>query len=1291
MANTWWLPPYVGEQSTQAHRFPAVILFNDVSGFTPMSEALGKQGSRGTELLTGILNNYFSPIIDIIHAHGGLIAQFVGDALTIIFPVEDSPQHAVHHATQCAIMMQTTMARYQAINTPAGDYQLSMKSGIAMGKVLSLTVGNGAQLPILAGEALVHSAAAEQLATDGQTLLHKSVWDALPPAQTAPVNDDFSRLELLTTPTLPPVDTTPEPQKQVAIRMLHPILRDRLNRGQTAFINEHRQVTVLFVQFSGFDYDNDPQVDEKLRSYFEKVLAVVDHYEGYLNKIDVGDKGSKYVVIFGAPVTHPESQERALRCALELRQIEDVPVQIGLNTGFAFCGLIGSEKRREYTVIGENINLAARLMQQAKPGQILVHQNTYQYTHGQFHFEEIAPFELKGFSEAITAYNLISFKGVTSIYQQPIYTHPMIGRLKELENAAELLANLSENKGHVLAITGEAGMGKSRLKAEVIRAATGILGVPGYVGECQSYGTKVRYLVWHDIWRGFFGVTSTDQLDHLKQQLADVDPRFAERMPLLGVALNMTIPDNATTEVMDARARKSMLESILIGCLRKRAEEKPLFLVLEDAHWMDSLSFDLLQAIMRNIVDIPVLILLVYRPDDGNFQVERLQAIGNFTVLNLQPFTEEETGELLAQKVDTETSANLVKIIQERTQGNPFYIDEIINLMLDQNIDVQQTKEFSVFKLPASLHDLINSRIDQLGEAERITLKIASVLGRIIHNDWLEAMHPLQNKVIIQAHVSTLTRRNFLVPLDTQSPSIEFRHIATQEVAYESLTVATRAGLHEKIARYLESRYADQINDYLELLIHHYTHGANEAKQIEYLRKAADVNRDSYANTAAIDYYERLLTLLPDDQTREIHVQVGKIYELTGQWEKAEAHFRQALEKAGGDLDAQGEAENELGRLMTTRGRYAEAEAMLTAAETHFEAANDKVGMARARTNRANIFLHQRQPEAALDEFAEAQAMADDELQSLILGNMGIAHGMLGNFDIALTYFEKQLETARQIHNKRRESFAIGNLGTIYSMTGKPMQALLYYHEQLLASMAIGERQHAQIALYNIGDLYAEFGNDDQARRCLLEHLKLNAELGLETPLQEGLFALGNILKRQKQFTLAERAYQLALQIEETAAILTAYADLQLQQRQYVAALSTIEKARAQAPNTDEAFHLDLMEVLVQFRNGQQSAEEAVVKYNQMLTAALSDQQKADLYYHLWLVDHSKFAYRANAESLYKRLYEEAPSPIYPIRYRQMTGQSLEQPVKLPTLSLGIQDEPDVARVLNRITKLIER
>ena len=606
-------------------RFNTVALFADVSGFTAISEALGKTGKAGTEELTIILNSYFDPMIALIHSYGGIIGKFGGDAMTILFPYTQRTQQAtVRRALQCALEMQANMHRYEAMPTSAGPFNLAMKAGLAMGPILCTTVGDPATRLeyIIAGLVLDLCAEAEHHATKGEVVAHNEMLTHAGLVQIAEERASFSCLAgLKRRPKpvpLPTLSKLPAMAIKLLMSYLHPVIAARLQTGQSGFVNEHRRVTILFVSFTGFDYNQDHRVIEKLQHYLAAVIRVVQRYDGYLNKVDMGDKGSKYIILFGAPIVHENDEERALRCALELSILPDCLTRIGINTGFVYCGQVGSPVRQEYTVMGDAVNLSARLMQAAANGQILVSGETHRYANEMFTWQHFEPITVKGKSEPIPIYAVNGVKQQSMIHLHLLmYSLPLVGREKELQQIQHKLELVWQGQGQIIGLVGEAGLGKTRLNMETIKRGTE-QGFTIYGGACESHGSNISYLVWREIWQGFFELDLTQplnvQISDLETQLATIDPRLEQRLPLLGVLLNLPIPDNPLTRSLDTQTRTDLLKSLLLTCLQQRARSTPLLLVLEDVHWIDPLSRELLEFLGRNLATWSVFMIALYRP-----------------------------------------------------------------------------------------------------------------------------------------------------------------------------------------------------------------------------------------------------------------------------------------------------------------------------------------------------------------------------------------------------------------------------------------------------------------------------------------------------------------------------------------------------------------------------------------------------------------------------------------------------------------------------------------------------
>lgn len=1291
----------------QERRYTAVALFADVSGFTAISEALAVAGRRGTEELTSILNSYFSPMIDLIESYGGIIGKFGGDAMTVLFPYTGRTRAAVvRRAIQCALDMQAAMGRYSAIPTSAGIYSLAMKAGLALGTALSTTVGDPEiRLEyIIAGNLLDLCADAEHHATKGEVVIHNALLEYAGQLTLVEERGDFSCIaglhQRVRHAPLPPPAELPALAVEQFAHYLHPSIAERIRAGLSGFLNEHRRVTVLFVSFSGFDYDGDPQVAQKLQPYLTAVIRTIYNYDGYLNKVDMGDKGSKYIVLFGAPVAHENDEERAVRCALELRDLHGVTARIGVNTGVVYCGQVGSDARQEYTVMGDPVNLAARLMQAAKPGQVLVSDATRRNTPAAIVWESLAPIMVKGKSEPIVVYTAKSLSAAPSLaLHEPAYALPMVGREHELQRAEALLKRVAQGRGQILGISAEAGMGKSRLSAAIMRLARSH-GFRIYGGACQSYGTQTSYLVWHDVWRGFFGIAPDwepeTSIRHLETHLRGIDARLA-RMPLLGPALHLPIPDNDLTRALDPQLRTELLKALLLECLRQAAHEQdrsagPLLIVLEDCHWIDPLSQELLEYIGRNMAELPVLLLALYRPPTAmQAPLQWAVRMPFFSELHLAELGEAE-GELLVRQKCTqlwakqEVPAALVEQIAQRAGGNPFYLEEIVNFIHDRGLDPDDTAALQQLELPDSLQSLILSRIDQLAEAEKTTLKVASVVGRVFKAQWLWGSYPqVGTPQDVRRHLQNLSRID-LTPLDKPEPELEyiFKHITTQEVAYESLAFAMRTVLHECIGSYIERSYGDGIAQYLDILAHHYGRSNNAAKQQLYYRLAGNAARATYANRAAIEYYRRLLELVPETEQAGLLVDLGEIQQLTGNWSDAEANYRLALERAeaAADLHSQARGEVALGALLASTQSFSEALRWIENGQALFEQLHDQSGIGRALERAAQIYFEQGDYERARtcseQRLAIAQEQSDQAGISAALDQLGNISTLAGNVEAALTYLRQSLEVAAAAGNAPRMIIAGNDLAGAYWSHDDYPQALAQLGPALATAAEIGYLQMVGFILGNAGTVYLLYGDNNNALTCYRQALSITADLGDWPAILPNLGNMAIVLKARGQYALAERIFIQSIMLERTLNIpyclcddLYHCAELYERQQRYAEALPLCEEAQqvaVQIERKDIQFQAQVLAVRLRLAYGLHTVVEAITILNALRETIEEANEQAAIEYALWQIEPENRMARDTAAALYRSLYEATPNAEYRARYAALTGDFLPEPPALPDL-----------------------
>ena len=887
---------------------------------------------------------------------------------------------------------------------------------------------------------------------------------------------------------------------------------ERLRAGQGEFLAELRPAVALFLRFGGIDYDRDEEAGSKLDCYIRAVQQVLARYDGTLLQVTLGDKGSYLYAAFGAPHAHEDDAERAASAALELVA---PGVQIGLAQGRTRTGAYGSTTRRTYGVLGDAVNLAARLMQAAASGEVLATRSVAQASGRRFAWHDLPPLRVKGKTAPEAVCRLVGRSERAEVrLQEPTYPLPMVGRQAELALVEEKLSLALAGRGQIVAITGEAGMGKSRLLAEATRLALG-RGLCGYGGECQSFGANISYLVWQPIWRAFFGVgpglSIKEQVRTLEDELLRLDPTLAPRMPLLAAVLNLPIPDNELTRGFDAKLRKTSLEALLADCLRLRATESPLLLVLEDCHWLDPVSHDLLDIIGRAAARLPVLVLMAYRPPEiDRLKPPRVSSLPHFTEIRLTELGSGEASQLIRQKLAQLTGTGrepppaLVDQITARGQGNPFYMEELLNYIQDRGIDLAGGPALETLDLPTSLHSLVLSRIDRLDEGPRSTLRVASVVGRVFKASMLWDVHPpLGGAGQVIADLEVLQRLD-LTPVDNEAEGVYlFKHIVTQEVAYQSLPFATRAGLHERVGQHIESAFAAEgLEGQIDLLAHHFDRSENLPKRRTYLLRAGELAQKRYANAAAMDYFQRVLPLLPEPDQAPVMLKLGKVLELVGQWTGAETLYAQALELADrlGDPAARARCATATGDLLRKRGRYGEAASWLAQARAGFEALADRAGLGEVCHHAGTLAGQQGDFASARELFEESLAIRrelGDRLNAAsLLNNLANIARAQGDPELARSLQEQCLAVRQEMNDPWGLAIAHNNLGNLAIDRGDYAPAHAHFDAALAIMRTVGDRWLMGNFLNNQGNAARAQGDYPRARGLYAESLRIYRDFG---------------------------------------------------------------------------------------------------------------------------------------------------------------------------------------------------
>lgn len=1170
------------DAQVRAESFLAAALFADISGFTPLTEALGQKGAEGPEELTRLLNRYFSRMISLIEAEGGEVINFGGDAISVLFPADECGDavsgeplaRATRRALQAAQSMQSAMADFATMSTSVGQVALELKIGLGVGRAQTIQVGgvDDRWEYVVGGDLLRQAAEAEHRAGRGGIVLSEEasalVFDEpLPPRP-------LRRPVLGHGPALANIEAR--------LRCFVPkVVLGWLEEGLRDWLGVLRPMSVLFIGVEGLDYAQS-QAADCLHHFLRQVQGTVARYEGSINKLAVDDKGTVLLVLFGAPPhAHEDDPLRATRCALDLlshghlRPNMPLDLSIGLATGHVFAGPVGSASRREYTAIGDAVNLAARLMgvvsslgQGQRYGDILADFATYSQAHGQLAFESLAPVRVKGKAGLIRVYR----PRATAAETLPAVLReqgPLVGRRAELAQIREALDAVAEGESRVLSIEGEAGIGKSRLVSE-LTATLRERGLAWLLGAGLSIEQQTPYRAWRDVFGFYFGLNEGDSPDQrraaVQNLVREVAPEQLPRLPLLNDLLNLGLAETELTAALDPALRRQSLFLLLTTLLRAWARDHPLILILEDAHWLDSLSWELVLYVARSLTASrdALLLALVFRPPDRYTVAEQhlrsLQELESSVALTLSNLRPEETVALVSNRLGLAPAAlpaALADLVRQRSEGNPFFAEELVFTLRDQDMlevragrcIIQGNLAQASQSLPRTIQGLILARIDRLPPERQLVLKVASVIGRTFTYSTLRYtlnQHTRLADAALDAHLEALSSLG-LTPLYTSEPELSytFKHIITQEVAYETLLFAQRRELHRTVAQWYEEQdvlsggkdEADllSLSPHLPLLVHHYHQAGDRAKERSYARLAGQQAAARFANKEAVSYFSRAIELTPpaDLVARyELLLAREKVYDLLGE-RSAQSEDLAGLAKIAERLDD----DRRRAEVLLGQARYAESTgdfvAAITAAQEAIRLAQQAGGLAQE----ASGYMHWGRSLWRQGDYEPARLQLERALDLSLLGelrqleqdclrNLGIVAAQRGDLPHARGRFERALSISREIGDRRGESAALNNLGILCHRTGDVAGFEDYSAQALHTYQEIGDRRGQGLALNNLGVASEQQAHYSWARHYYEEARQIFGEIGDQMGEGAVLANLGVVSHRLGDYSQAESYYE---------------------------------------------------------------------------------------------------------------------------------------------------------------------
>ena len=886
------------------------LLFADISGFTPLAERLARHGPVGAEQLSRFLNEVFGRLAVVIDKHGGEIVTFAGDAVVALWASgTDGLGPVTRAAARCGLAVQAALDGHPA---PEGR-SLSLRVGIGAGGVRLPQVGgrDGRWLFLALGPALDQVREVMHRADRGEVVLSGEAWAHDSFVGERREDGLFRLLGVDEESPLRPAPPRAVPVYDAALRALAPTpVLARLGVAGTTWSAELRQVSILFLNLIGSASSPSLRVIDALGRALQASAA---RYESTLKELSADDKGIVGILVLGlAPLAHEDDRRRAVLAALDLHARlaeQGIACGIGVASGRVFCGSIETATRSDYAVVGDPMNLAARLMQAATAtGDVLCDEATHQPTRSQVLYEALSPIRVKGRSGPVPVWRPL---GPASTAPPP---SPMVGRRAEQSALDDRLRDLQRGNGALVVIEGEAGIGKSRLADELVRRAEAD-GVLTATGAGDAIERAVPYRAWRSVFATLCGAGRLGDPASARQWVAEhlPDERDRQLLPLLEAVLPLGAAENAITSQMSGGARAEMTADIVLRLFRAviLGEGQPLLILLDDGQWLDSASWALAE---RVAADRRVLLVVCKRPweEEPPTEASFLDAedVHRLTLGGLAPA---EIGALVAERLGVEELPDDVGgIIVERAEGNPFFSEELAYSLRDAGLIVvsdgvcqvaRGAGDLRAHDLPDTLEAVVMSRVDRLPPGVQLTLKVASVAGPSFSLRLLEEVHPVAGgHEDVPRHLSALASLDLLT-LETPGPEpvYAFRHTTIREVVYNLMLFAQRRALHAAVAEWYERRGEDVAGRFA-LLAHHWAGAEVADKAALNLGLAGDDALHDGAYREAVRFLEDALTTDPEaDTVRRAgwERRIGEAELGRGRPLEAREHLRRAVALAG--------------------------------------------------------------------------------------------------------------------------------------------------------------------------------------------------------------------------------------------------------------------------------------------------------------------------------------------------------------------------------------------------------
>jgi class 3 adenylate cyclase/tetratricopeptide (TPR) repeat protein len=944
-------------------------------------------------------------------------------------------------------------------------------------------------------------------------------------------------------------------------------------RGTGAAISgERKQVTVLFCDIAGsteIAERLDPEeYRELLDRYLDLTFAEIHRFEGIVNQL----AGDGLMALFGAPIAHEDAPERAVHAALAIQarlarfraRGHALRARIGIHTGPVVVGTVGNDLKMDYTAIGDTTNLASRLQGLAEPGRILISEATQRLLRGRIQADAIGPLEVRGKREPIVAYRVVGLKEAATpmAIAKARGLTPWTGREAELAQLGDCFSRLESNLAQIVSVVGDAGSGKSRLLYEFKRD----LGSPAPVlfeTRCSSLLQSTPFAPWVNMIRGFFDLRAQhppeEACDTIARGLEALDPGLADTLPYLCRMIG--IPAKQTEEVSTESLRRGVFEAFTRVVL-SATRHGPVLMIVEDLHWIDDPSREMLEKAVARVEQAPLMILVSHRPD---YQPSwRVRAA--FTQLHLRRLSDDETRRIVRARAGGELPSALEERILRKAEGNPFFAEELTRAVVEEeqvvrdNGRIRLARSIDEIRIPDTVQELLGARLDRLSPGTKRIAQVASVIGRQFGRDRLTPLLEGED-VDLEGGLAELEDRGVIHRKDIGSADeLRFGESVTQEVAYESLLLRERRRLHARVAELLEAESGGSAASRDSLLAHHYARSDDLPRASRAMLSAAERAEALPSYGEAVKLYQRAWTLAeraleavgPREEElsrRALAATLGLcgamvIYGVPEKLDPEQPARRgRELAESLGDADATANLTALHGLLLMGKDprRFQEGVDLVEAG--HALALEAKLEVRAITIARALAWIYLLDGRfdaglatvgaivAKLEELGEAERLSDAYLGTRYFHDR--AHLTVGDLEWVRREAPQTLELARRASNRTIQSSAAATLAQLHLHLAEYEQALRWADESLEIAEGIENagalRSSAAVAL----NAQAALGTSGSMQRYLDvvdQTLAIRGDFGAASHiLVDGLLAIGDLPRaRRVAERIAEHAARAA-------------------------------------------------------------------------------------------------------------------------------------------------------------------